>query len=65
MVKLVIVPMANDRILMVCSLHFIVKMLPKVGELIIIGKQIAEIKNYLWVIIIHILHIASRIMFAK
>lgn len=65
MVKLVIVHMANDKILTGCSPHFVVKMLPKIWELIIIGKHMAEIESYLWVIIIHILYIASRIMFAK
>lgn len=43
MVKLVIVHMANDKILIGCSPHFAVKMLPKVWELIIIGKHMAEI----------------------
>lgn len=64
-VKLVVVHTANDEVLIGCSPHFAVKMLPKIWELIIIGKHMAEIESYLWVIIIHILYIASRRMFAK
>lgn len=65
MVKLVVADMENDKILVGQSPRSVVKMLQKFLELTIIGKHVADIESYLWVIIILILYILSIITPAK